>query len=314
MRTEIRSNLDLLEEVREKACLHQIVHQQTTARHFNDKVKLRPLQVGDFFLRLNQFKSGSSEGKLKESWEGPYQISNIVGPGAYKIRTEEGKDVWFRSFQCCKSKPIFFRRQGFIQSSRSSNPSAVKVHLVDSTTLTGNSTARCSQSGTRGRQSPKTTDRPHPVQRLRPPRPRPRIPRPGQPRLQQAFSPVSPPLRLLPRQATSHQKYPKRGYAPLAMPDSRPTLFASALSLAISSSFSSLNLAASNSTAQYRSTSSLRRSASSFCSRHFSSHLSTSIPKRRTSACSDSKCSEAARPSASAFSAWINRVFKFSFS
>ncbi|KAJ7942875.1 Rve domain-containing protein [Quillaja saponaria] len=89
--TEIRSNLDLLEEVREKARLHQIVHQQTTARHFNDKVKLRPLQVGDLVLRLNQFKSRSSEGKLKESWEGSYQISNIVGPGAYKIRIEAGK-------------------------------------------------------------------------------------------------------------------------------------------------------------------------------------------------------------------------------
>ncbi|KAJ7972340.1 Rve domain-containing protein [Quillaja saponaria] len=115
--TKIRSNLDLLEEVREKAHLHQIIHQQTTARHFNDKVKLRSLQVGDFVLRLNQLRV-----------EARKENSRNHGKARTKFQT-----LWVRGLT--KSEQKRERRQGLIQSPRSPNPGAVEVHQVDSTTL-----------------------------------------------------------------------------------------------------------------------------------------------------------------------------------
>ncbi|KAJ7970567.1 Rve domain-containing protein [Quillaja saponaria] len=115
--TEIRSNLDLLNEVREKARLHHIVHQQTTAQHFNDKVKLRPLQVGNFVLRLNQFKSGSSEGKLKELWEGDYKKS-------LKLRSKNG--------QCSPSQPNDLDREPDLPGARGPCKRGSQVSILQS--------------------------------------------------------------------------------------------------------------------------------------------------------------------------------------
>ncbi|KAL5570683.1 hypothetical protein UlMin_020280 [Ulmus minor] len=74
---ELGSSLasDLLEEKHDKAQLRATTLQQTVARHYNIKVKLRRFTKGDLVIRrifLNTKEKGV--GVLGPNWEGPYRV------------------------------------------------------------------------------------------------------------------------------------------------------------------------------------------------------------------------------------------------
>ena len=48
---QLRLNLDLLDEIREKAAQRIALYQEKMARYYNTKVKLRRFEVGDWVLR-----------------------------------------------------------------------------------------------------------------------------------------------------------------------------------------------------------------------------------------------------------------------
>ena len=84
--TELAFELDHLDERRDQAALRIQAYQQQVARHYNKKVKIRIFKVNDWVLRLvfqNTREDGA--GKLGSTWEGPYQITDVVGRGAYKL-------------------------------------------------------------------------------------------------------------------------------------------------------------------------------------------------------------------------------------
>ncbi|KAJ9546252.1 hypothetical protein OSB04_025959 [Centaurea solstitialis] len=63
-------------------------------RYFNKKVKAKVFQVGDYVLRhVFQNTQELNAGKLSIKWEGPYRISKVIGNGAYKLTTLEGKEI-----------------------------------------------------------------------------------------------------------------------------------------------------------------------------------------------------------------------------
>nr|GEV68537.1 reverse transcriptase domain-containing protein [Tanacetum cinerariifolium] len=64
---ELRLNLDLLEERRERAA------------------------PGDFVYRSNDASHTVAGGKLGPKWEGPYEVTEALGNGAYKLRCSDGK-------------------------------------------------------------------------------------------------------------------------------------------------------------------------------------------------------------------------------
>ncbi|CAL9217600.1 unnamed protein product, partial [Arabidopsis halleri] len=68
--------------------------QQLTARYYNSKLKNRPLNVGDFVLR-RVFDNTKEEGagKLGINWEGPYQITEKVRNGVYRLQDLDGNPV-----------------------------------------------------------------------------------------------------------------------------------------------------------------------------------------------------------------------------
>ncbi|GKV25969.1 hypothetical protein SLEP1_g35338 [Rubroshorea leprosula] len=90
----LRENLDLLDEVREKARLRTLVYKQKIANFYNKRVRPRTFKVGDLVLRkagLTGFKTRFE--KLAPNWEGPYIVAEVPHPSAYILRDTEGKRV-----------------------------------------------------------------------------------------------------------------------------------------------------------------------------------------------------------------------------
>ncbi|KAJ9560736.1 hypothetical protein OSB04_005896 [Centaurea solstitialis] len=101
-------DLDALEELREKAFQKMALQKAMVERRFNKKVKAKIFQVGDYVLRqVFQNTQELNAGKLSIKWEGPYIISKIIGNGAYKLTTIEGKEIP-RSWNATHLKRYYF--------------------------------------------------------------------------------------------------------------------------------------------------------------------------------------------------------------
>ena len=86
--------LDLIKERRESAMVQLAYYQHKLKQGYNTNVKLRPLAVGDLVLRkvLGTTKN-LAWGKLRPNWEGPYQITSMVGIGAYYLEDLDEKTI-----------------------------------------------------------------------------------------------------------------------------------------------------------------------------------------------------------------------------
>ena len=105
---DLSYNLDALEELRESAVIRIASQKQTIERNFNKNVKAKIFQVGDYVLRwIFQNTQEVNAEKLSIKWEGPYQISQVIGKGAYRLQTLEGKEVP-RSWDVTHLKRYYF--------------------------------------------------------------------------------------------------------------------------------------------------------------------------------------------------------------
>ncbi|GJY95269.1 hypothetical protein Tco_0511630 [Tanacetum coccineum] len=68
-------NLDLLEEKREQATIQE------------DHI----FKPGDLVYRNNDASRADDIRKLGPKWEGPYEVTKVLGKGAYKLRDRDGK-------------------------------------------------------------------------------------------------------------------------------------------------------------------------------------------------------------------------------
>ncbi|KAK9208629.1 hypothetical protein WN944_000988 [Citrus x changshan-huyou] len=60
----------------------------------NASLALDKVWVMELFLRVSiDVKKKVNAGKTAEKWEGPYQIRKVLGIGAYKLQTLDGKKV-----------------------------------------------------------------------------------------------------------------------------------------------------------------------------------------------------------------------------
>ncbi|XP_057789181.1 uncharacterized protein LOC131006011 [Salvia miltiorrhiza] len=86
--------LDLLDEKRNKANIRLASYQQSIARHYNKHIRTRTFKLGDWVLRkVFQNTKETSAGKLAPNWEGPYLITKVVGRGAYKLQSTDGREI-----------------------------------------------------------------------------------------------------------------------------------------------------------------------------------------------------------------------------
>nr|GFA37806.1 protein NYNRIN-like [Tanacetum cinerariifolium] len=87
---ELRLNLDLLEERRELAAINEARSKSKMTKYYNSRVRGVAFQPGNLVYRSNDASHAAAGGKLGPKWEGPYEVTDALGNGAYKLRTRDG--------------------------------------------------------------------------------------------------------------------------------------------------------------------------------------------------------------------------------
>ncbi|GJU98098.1 hypothetical protein Tco_1327369 [Tanacetum coccineum] len=57
-------------------------------------------------LRINKASHAKDEGKLGPKWEGPYEVKESLGKGAYKLKDRKGNDMP-RTWNICNLKKCY---------------------------------------------------------------------------------------------------------------------------------------------------------------------------------------------------------------
>ncbi|GJQ97444.1 reverse transcriptase domain-containing protein [Tanacetum coccineum] len=86
-------NLNLLEERREIVATKEARRKQHVEKYYNQRVHHKQFKVGEFVLRKNELSKVKSTGKLGPKWEGPYEVIETYGTGAYKLRSMDGAEI-----------------------------------------------------------------------------------------------------------------------------------------------------------------------------------------------------------------------------
>ncbi|RDX71668.1 hypothetical protein CR513_48942, partial [Mucuna pruriens] len=89
--TELRANLDMLQEVREAAHIREFAIKTRIAKMYNRRVIPRSFKHEDLVLRNVVQKAKNN--KLMPKWEGPFRIRKEVGHVAYRLESLKGKEI-----------------------------------------------------------------------------------------------------------------------------------------------------------------------------------------------------------------------------
>ncbi|GJV37978.1 hypothetical protein Tco_1410455 [Tanacetum coccineum] len=55
-------------------------------KYYNSRVRGTSFKPGDIVYRSNEGSHARDEGKLGPKWEGPYEVKESFGKGAYKLK------------------------------------------------------------------------------------------------------------------------------------------------------------------------------------------------------------------------------------
>ena len=78
--------VNLLEEAHKMSVIRSARYQQTLRRYHERKIRGRILEVGDLVLRRTQ--STKEKQKLSPPWEGPYMVTEVIRPSAYRLKDD----------------------------------------------------------------------------------------------------------------------------------------------------------------------------------------------------------------------------------
>ncbi|GJS68636.1 hypothetical protein Tco_0757409 [Tanacetum coccineum] len=62
-------------------------------KYYNAKFRSTSFKPGDLVYRNNDASHAEQRGKLGPKWEGPYEVTEALGKGAYKLRGCDGKQL-----------------------------------------------------------------------------------------------------------------------------------------------------------------------------------------------------------------------------
>jgi hypothetical protein len=84
--SQLRLNLDLLDEAHDQAEVKTTAYQQRMAPYYDRRVKHKKFKVGDLVLRkVTPATKDPTQGKLGPIWEGPYKIVKFYRRGTYHL-------------------------------------------------------------------------------------------------------------------------------------------------------------------------------------------------------------------------------------
>lgn len=84
-------DVNLLEEHRERVAVRAASYHQALRRYHEKHIRARTLSICDYVLRRVQSQVGRN--KLSPKWEGPYTITQVLQPGAFKIADGDGREL-----------------------------------------------------------------------------------------------------------------------------------------------------------------------------------------------------------------------------
>nr|ABA92092.1 retrotransposon protein, putative, Ty3-gypsy subclass [Oryza sativa Japonica Group] len=84
-------DVNLLEEHRERVAVQAASYQQALRCYHETRIQARILSIGDYVLRRVQTQAGRN--KLSPKWEGPYTITQVLRPSAFKIADGDGREL-----------------------------------------------------------------------------------------------------------------------------------------------------------------------------------------------------------------------------
>ncbi|XP_076935945.1 uncharacterized protein LOC143602850 [Bidens hawaiensis] len=91
--TERGLDLMLLEERRELAAMREQNYKTQLQKYYDTRVKISEFNEVDYALRNNEASRDQAQGKLTPTWEGPYQIKEVLRKGAYALMQLDGSPV-----------------------------------------------------------------------------------------------------------------------------------------------------------------------------------------------------------------------------
>nr|GEV83116.1 reverse transcriptase domain-containing protein [Tanacetum cinerariifolium] len=87
---ELRLNLDLLEEHRERAAVCEAKAKSKMMKYYNARVRDVTFKPGDFVYRSNDASHAVAGGKLGPKLEASYEVTEALGNRAYKLWSTDG--------------------------------------------------------------------------------------------------------------------------------------------------------------------------------------------------------------------------------
>ncbi|XP_020211764.1 uncharacterized protein LOC109796505 [Cajanus cajan] len=91
---ELRANLDIVGEIRDRALVVAEATKQRYKRRFDSKVKPREFRGGDLVWRTTgEARKDARQGKLAPNWDGPFQVRHNLNNGAYKLEHLSGEPI-----------------------------------------------------------------------------------------------------------------------------------------------------------------------------------------------------------------------------
>nr|GEV71407.1 hypothetical protein [Tanacetum cinerariifolium] len=99
-------NLDLLEEKREQAAIHEARSKAKMEIYYNARVRSTSFRPGDLVYRNNETSHAEDKGKLEPKWEGPYEVTKALDRGAYRLRDRNGHTL-SRTWNICNLKKCY---------------------------------------------------------------------------------------------------------------------------------------------------------------------------------------------------------------
>ncbi|GJY95020.1 reverse transcriptase domain-containing protein [Tanacetum coccineum] len=99
-------NLDLLEERREQATIQKAKIKAKMEKYYNARVRNTSFKPRDLVYQNNEASHAEEGGKLRPKWEGPYEVTEALDKGAYKLRDRNG-NILPRTWNVCNLKKCY---------------------------------------------------------------------------------------------------------------------------------------------------------------------------------------------------------------
>nr|KYP44641.1 Transposon Ty3-I Gag-Pol polyprotein [Cajanus cajan] len=91
---ELAADLDLVDELRDEAQIHEEACKLRASRRYNTRVRPRSFRVGDLVWRLlGEAWKDTSDEKLAPTWGGPFRVTEDLENRAYRLEELSGKPI-----------------------------------------------------------------------------------------------------------------------------------------------------------------------------------------------------------------------------